>query len=67
MGIIYAYTKNKKAKVKVAGETLSLLTLLVAISKCLAERISEEKGVGLEEAESVVVDCIKDGIRNIRE
>ena len=57
----------KKAKVKAAGETLSLLTLLVASSECLAERISQEEGVSLEEAESVVVDCIKDGIRNIKE
>lgn len=65
MGIICAYTKNKKAKVKVAGKTISLLTLLVAISKCLAERISEEKGVGLEEAESVVVDSIKDGLKTV--
>lgn len=67
MGIIYAYTKNKKAKVKVAGETLSLLTLLVAISKCLAERISQEKGVGLEEAQDIIVDCIKDGMKTIEE
>ena len=67
MGIICAYTKNKKAKVKAAGDTLSLLTMLIASSKCLAERISQEKGVGLEEAEDIVVDCIKDGIRNIKE
>lgn len=67
MGIIYAFTKNKKAKVKAAGDTLSLLSLLVASGECLAERISQEKGVSLEEAESVVVDCIKDGIRNIKE
>lgn len=40
MGIIYAFTKKDRANVK----TLSLLTLLVSISKCLAERISEEKG-----------------------
>lgn len=51
--------------VKVVGKTLSLLTLLVAISKCLSERISEEKGVSLTEAENIVVDCIKDGIKTI--
>lgn len=67
MGIIFAFTKNKKAKVKAAGKTLSLLTLLVVISKCLVERISEEKGVSLEEAESVVVDCIKDGLKTVEE
>lgn len=67
MGIIYAFTKNKKAKVKAVGKTLNLLTLLVAISKCLAERIAAEKGVSLEKAESIVADCIKDGMKTIEE
>ena len=57
MEIIFAYTKNQKAKIKVVGKTLRLLTLLVAISKYLAERISEEKGVSLDKAEDMVVDC----------
>lgn len=67
MGIVFAFTKNKKAKVKAVGKTLDLLTLLVAISKCLSERISEEKGVSLEKAENIVVDCIKDGMKTIGE
>lgn len=67
MEIVFAYTKNQKAKVKTTGKTLDLLTLLVAISKCLAERISEEKGISLDEAENIVVDCIKDGIKTIQE
>lgn len=65
MGILLAYTKNDKAKVKATGKNIDLLLLLVAISKCLAERISEEKGVSLEKAEDIVVDCIKDGIKTI--
>lgn len=65
MEIIFSHSKNKKAKVKAVGKTASLLTLLVAISKCLSERISEEKGVGLDEAENIVVDCIKDGMKII--
>lgn len=67
MEIVLSYSKNKKAKVKAAGKTLSLLTLLVAISKCLAERISEERGVGLPEAENIVVKCIKDGMKTIKD
>lgn len=67
MKIIFAYTKNQKAKVKVAGKTLDLLALLVAISKCLAERISEENGVSVKEAEDIIVDCIKDGLKTIKE
>lgn len=67
MEIILSYSKNKKAKVRAAGKTLSLLTLLVAISKCLAERISEENGVSVKEAEDIIVDCINDGLKTIKE
>lgn len=67
MKIIFATLKGEKAKVKTVGKTLSLLTLLVSISKCLAERISEEKGVSLGEAEDIVVDCIKDGMKTVKE
>lgn len=67
MEIVFAYIKNQKAKVKAVGKTLDLLTLLVAINKCLLERISEQKGVGLDEAENIVIDCIKDGIKTIDE
>lgn len=65
--VLIAFTKNGKAKVKAIGKTLNLLTLTVAISKCLAERISKEKGVSLEQAENIVVDCIKDGIKTMKE
>lgn len=67
MKIIFASLRGEKAKVKAVGKTLNLMTLLVAISKCLTERISEEKGVSLEKAEDVVVDCIKDGMKTIEE
>lgn len=67
MGIIFAFTKNKKAKVKVVGKALNLLTLLVSISRYLAERLSEEKEVSLEEGENIVFDCIKDGMKTIKE
>lgn len=66
MGIIFAYSRNKKAKIKAIGGTLNLLTLLVAISKCLSERISKEKGVNLEETEKIVADCIKDAMKTIK-
>lgn len=67
MGILIAFIKKEKAKVKVVGKTLNLLILTVAISECLAERISEEKGMSLERAEDIVVDCIKDGMKTIEE
>lgn len=67
MKVIFATLKCEKAKVKAIGKTLNLMTLLVAISKCLAERISAEKGVSMKEAEEIVVDCIKDGIKTVKE
>ncbi len=41
MGVIFSYQKPKMKMVKtrIIGETLNLLTLLVVVSKCLAERI----------------------------
>ena len=65
--IVFAYTKNQKAKVKVVGKTLSLLALVVAISKCLTEQISKEKWRSLEKAEDIVVDCIKEGMKTVKE
>lgn len=67
MEILIAFIKSDKAKVKTVGKTLSLLTLTVVISKCLSERISKEKGVSLTEAEDIVIDCIKDGIKTMKE
>ena len=66
-GIVFATLKGEKAKVKLVRETLNLLTLLVSISKCLAERISDENGVGLEKAEDIVMICIKDGMKTVKE
>ena len=57
--------KIKRAKVKAVSKTLSLLMLVVAISKCLSERISKEKGVSLEQAKDIVVNCIKDGMKTM--
>lgn len=67
MKIIFVHTKKQKAMVKVVGKTLSLLMLFVAISKCLAERILKEKETGVKEAEDIVIDCIKDGMKTIKE
>lgn len=67
MKVIFATLKREKAKIKAFGKTFDLLTLLVAISKCLVERISEEKRITIEKAEDIVVDCIKDGMKTVKE
>ena len=67
MKVIFATLKGEKAKVKAIGKTLNLMTLLVAISKCLAERVSKEKGVSLEKAEDIVVGWIKGGMKTMEE
>jgi len=43
--------KESKSKGKGCRKTLDLLTLLIAISKCLVERILKEKEVSIGEAE----------------
>jgi len=65
VGIIFAILKNEKTKVKALGKTLNLLVLLVAMSKCLAERISKERRISIGEAEIILIDCIKDGIKTL--
>lgn len=67
MKVIFATLKGEKAKVKTIGKMLNLMTLLVAISKFLAERISEEKGVSMKEAEDIVMRCIQDGMKTVKE
>lgn len=67
MGIIVAYSKKNKAKIKIISNTLNSLKLLVAISKLLAARISEEKKISIKDAENFVVECIKDGVKTIRD
>ena len=43
------------------------MTWLAAITMCMVLTISEEKGWSLEKAEDIVVDCIKDGMKTVKE
>lgn len=65
MGILFAYSKKQRAKVKAVGKTVDIFALFVAIGKCLTERILKEKEVSLEDAEKIVVNGIKDGMKTI--
>ncbi|MCI8535521.1 MAG: hypothetical protein HFG68_08095 [Hungatella sp.] len=65
MGIILTFLKNKKVKIKTVGKTSNLIVLLVAISKFLSEKIAQEKNLELEQAESIVIDFIKDGMKTL--
>ena len=65
MGIILTFLKNKKVKIKTVGKTSILIVLLVAISKFLSEKIAQEKNLELEQAESIVIDFIKDGMKTL--
>ncbi len=66
MGIVIAYLKKEKAKVKAIGKTLNLLLILVSISKCLAERIAKEKDMNSKDAEKFIIECITDGMDTIK-
>jgi len=66
MGIIIAFTKNKKGKIRAVGKTLNLLSILVFTSKFLAERIAKEKDMNSEDAEKFIIECITDGMDTIK-
>lgn len=66
MAIMISFSKKKKAKVIAIGRTLDSLSLLIAMSKSLTEKISKEKNICIEESEKVVLDCIKEGIQVMR-
>lgn len=67
MGILVAYLKNKKARVMAMGNTQNSLTLLVALSKMLSEKVSKERRIGINEAEEFVIECISDGMKIMKE
>ncbi len=63
LNIIFAYSKKQRAKVRIIGSTLHSLSLLIAISKFVIEKISKERHMNTQDAENFVIDCIKDGIK----
>lgn len=66
MSIILAIKSKTTGKIKSIGNIQSLLTLLIAVSKALAETISKEKEISIEEAENFVVECIAEGIKTVK-
>lgn len=67
MGIVFSIKNKEIGKVWIVGKAFDNLTLLVSISKVLAKKVSIEKGISIEKAEEIVVDCIKDGMNTISE
>ncbi len=65
MAIIFAHSTREKAKIKAVGSTLNLLTLLVSISKLLAEKVAIEKNISMSEAEKFIMECVSDGMKTI--
>lgn len=48
---------QKIKKAKVIAKTLNLSTLFITINKCLTKRISEKKGVSIEEFDTLKYLC----------
>lgn len=65
MKIVFAYLRNKNCKIKTIGNTLDLLSLLVAISKLMVERVSKENNINIKEAEKFIIECVSDGMKTI--
>lgn len=66
MNFISCFQINKKAKVHMAGKTINLLTMVVAICKFTAEKISIEKDIGINESIEFVVSCIREGYSTLK-
>jgi len=66
MNFISCLKVKQKAKVHMVGGTLSLLTMVVAICKAIAERISKEKGLNLDESIEFIAESIKDGYKTLK-
>lgn len=67
MKIVFAYLRNKNCKIKTIGDTLDLLTLLIAINKLLVERVSKENNIKIEEAEKFIIECVSNGMKTIKD
>lgn len=65
MKFVICFFSKKKCKVKLKGNSLELLVMLVSISNAVAEIIAKEKEMKLDEAISFVCDCIKDGHKTL--
>ncbi len=62
MNIIFCFKQRGKGKVYLCGNTISLLTMVVAISRTLAEKVSKEKGLVLDRSVEFITESIKDGL-----
>ncbi len=61
MNFILCFRIKQKAKVFMKGKTTNLLTMAVAVCRFIAEKISEEKGMELNESIEFLTECIKEG------
>lgn len=48
------------------GKSVNLLTMAVAVRRFVAEKISKEKGMELNESVEFVANCIKEGHRTLK-
>ena len=66
MGTMIAISKGKRGKVILFGKTLDLLTMIATSSRALAERVQKEKGVSVENAEEIIIECIREGMKVLK-
>lgn len=66
MNFISCFQIKKRAKIYMVGKTVNLLTMAIAICRFVAEKISEEKGMELNESIDFVVECIKEGYSTVK-
>jgi len=66
MSFISCFKVKQKATVYTVGKTTILTTMAVVICRSIAEKISEEKGLELNESIDFIAECIKEGCNTLR-
>lgn len=59
MGILICIKGKNKVKIFRIGNTVNLLTMVVAVCKSIAERVAIEKRISLYKAMKFILECIE--------
>lgn len=65
MGIVISLLYRNKVKVTCIGKTIDILILIASMSSALVDKVSKEKGVDIEKAKKIIIECIESGIRTL--
>lgn len=65
MSFVLSLKTKRKCKVFSRGDILDLSVMVMAVNKSLAEKISKEKNMDMDQAIEFLCECIKDGYKSL--